>query len=156
MSRSITDRIYARTGIAVRRRDLRADRDAQLAIAALIGRVAGGDGSETAEETVVAVALLKQRFGMHGTEALELLGRGREAWNGRATAAILAELDSRLGMPEKEDLLLMLLDVVAADHTKDPRELDLLADTARALDIPASIVDRAISQYLAARRGTRR
>lgn len=150
MKRSIADSIYLRTGLAVRRKNLAADRDAQVAIAALLARVAGGDGSETAEETVAAVTLLKRRFALHGTEALELFSRARDAYADRATSDVLADLDRRLGMPEKEDLLLMLLDLIAADGSRKPQELDVFAESAEALHVPDKITERAFSAYFAA------
>lgn len=152
MQRAITDFIYRTTGIAIGRQDLALDRDAQLAIAAALSLASGSDGMETTSETVRTLKLLKDRFGLKGTEALELLSRGRERHAGQAAGEILGKLDRRLGLPAKEDLLLMLLTVIAADGAKGAGEFEVLEDAATALRVPDAVMERAYEKYFAARR----
>jgi uncharacterized tellurite resistance protein B-like protein len=152
MKRAITDFIYRATGIAMGRQELAFDRDAQLAVAAVLSLASGSDGGETTSETVRMLELLKDRFGLKGTEALELLSRGRERHAGQAAGDILGTLDRRLGLPAKEDLLLMLLTVIAADGAKDAAEFEVLEDAATALRVPDTVTERAYGKYFAARR----
>jgi len=153
--RAITDLIYRGTGIAIGRRNP-ADRDEQLAVAALLARVAGGDGSESAEETVLAVELLKRHYGLSGSEPLELLTQGRDLYTGNRQDDLYELLNARLGLPAKQDVLVMLLDLVAVDGTKRAGEIEALADAARRLNVPDSVLSRAYESYFEQRRSRRR
>jgi len=149
--RAITDLIYRGTGIALGRRTP-ADRDEQLAVAALLAWMAGGDGSESAEETVLAVELLRRRYGLSGTEPLEVLTQGRDRFGGKRRDDLFALLNERLGLPEKQALIVMLLDLVAADGARRTEELGLLADVAGRLKVPDSVMSRAYETYFEQRR----
>ncbi|MDH4107597.1 MAG: TerB family tellurite resistance protein [Gammaproteobacteria bacterium] len=149
--RALSDLIYRGTGIAIRRRTA-ADRDEQLAVAALLAWVAGGDGSESTEEMVLAVELLRRRYGLSGTEPLEILTLGRDRYSGKRRDDLFALLNERFGLPDKQDLLVMLLDLVAVDGSKRAQEIELLAEAARRLKVPDSIVSRAYETYFEQRR----
>ena len=149
--RAITDLIYRGTGIALGRR-APADRDEQMAVAALMAWVAGGDGSESAEETVLSVELLRRCYGLSGTEPLEILTQGRDRFAGKRREDLFELLNQRYGLPEKQELIVMLLDLVAADGAKRSQELSLLADVAARLKVPDSVMSRAYEGYFEQRR----
>ncbi len=68
---------------------------------------------------------------------------------------ILREAKDTLALPEKEDLMLMVLHVIAADNEKDAAEMTLLEALIDGLEIPDKIVQAVYAHYFEEKRGRR-
>ncbi len=153
MTTGLTNLIYAKTGITINLESLSHDTDTQLMAASLLALAANSDGSFGTEEGVRIVELLGENFDLSEAEALSLLVRaGDELRNRPGLDALIDSLNARLQLPHKEDLLLMILEVVAADGCKEPSELAFFAEVVETLGIPDAVVDRAFTKYWSRRR----
>jgi len=150
----LTDLIYAKTGFTFDLPNLAADLDAQDLIASLITLVATSDGGISPDETVRMVELLRQRFPLDPGEALSLVTRAADELSEDSHLdEILAEINDKLALPHKEELMLMVLQVISADNEKDAGEMNLLAALIEGLKIPDAIMSDIYDRYFAEKKG---
>lgn len=153
MSRKIKDLIYATTGIDLDPDTLSADVNAQMAITSLLGVAANSDGSIDSNEAVKMVEVLCRHFSLPPLIALDTVTRALDRLARQSAAPeLLDELNDRLTMKQKEDVVLMLLEVIAADGEKHRREIAVLEQTVAALKIPAKRLDNVYCRYFQGRR----
>ena len=150
----LTDLIYARTGFAFDLPNLAADLDAQEMVASLITLVAKSDGGISPDETLRMVEMLRQRFSLAAGEALNLITRTAHELHGDSHLdEILRQINDTLSLPHKEELMLMVLNVIAADNQKDAEEMKLLEALIDGLKIPDSVMQDVYSRYFEEKRG---
>ena len=129
------------------------DINAQMAIASLLAIAANRDGSVDSNETVAMVEVLRRRFGLTSLVALDLVTRALDdAAVSVSPTPVFEQLNDRLKAAEKQDVILMLLDVIAADGEKDKQELSLIYETAGALSISDAMLAKVFKRYFKARR----
>lgn len=148
MGRDTSRLIHRHSGIDLDLGAIANDPDAQLLVAAFLGIAAKSDGAVSTEEVIRMSELLKQGFDIGGNEALSLitsvidgLGTGGKA------DELLLSINQRLKPKDKEELLFMALQVIAADGIKDSRELGFLYDVVELMKIPESAVERAFKRH---------
>jgi len=66
---------------------------------------------------------------------------------------ILKEINDKLPLAHKEELMLMVLHVISADNEKDAGEMQLLATLVDRLKIPDSVMQTVYSRYFEEKRG---
>ena len=148
MAMKLTDLIYAKTGFTIDLPSLASDLDAQTLLASLITLVAKSDGGISLDETARMVEILRQRFPLDRVEALSLVTRAADELSADSHLdEILAEVNDKLALPHKEELMLMVLHVISADNEKDAGEMTLLAALIDGLKIPDNIMEKVYAQY---------
>ena len=146
----ITDLIYAKTGITFDLPSLASDLDAQELVASLITLVAKSDGGVSPDETVRMVELLRQRFPLEAGEALKLVTRDADELSlDSHVDEIIAEINKNMPLAHKEELMLMVLQVISADNEKDAGEMKLLSTLIEGLKIPDNIMSDVYKRYFA-------
>ncbi len=148
MAMKLTDLIYAKTGFTIDLPSLASDLDAQTLVASLITLVAKSDGGISLDETARMVEMLRQRFPLDRGEALSLVTRAADELSADSHLdEILTEVNDKLALPHKEELMLMVLHVISADNEKDAGEMKLLAALIDGLKIPDNIMERVYTRY---------
>ena len=157
MAMKLTDLIYAKTGFTIDLPSLASDLDAQTLVASLITLVAKSDGGISLDETARMVEMLRQRFPLERVEALSLVTRAADELSADSHLdEILAEVNDKLALPHKEELMLMVLHVISADNEKDAGEMKLLAALIDGLKIPNNIMERVYARYFKDQKGQQR
>lgn len=153
MSNKLLDLIYTTTGIELGSRSSPVDINAQIAVASLLVVAASSDGSIDSKETVKMVEAMCARFSLTSAVALDLVSRAIDdqlAHNG--SSYLYNELNERLSTRQKEELILMLLEVIAADGEKDVAEISVLNNAVAALKISDSRLAKIYDRYFENRR----
>jgi uncharacterized tellurite resistance protein B-like protein len=146
----ITDFIYAKTGITFDLPSLASNIDTRSMVATLMAIVAKCDDGISPDETARMVELLRSRFQLKPNEALSLITRAvDELARDTHLDEIMADIDNELPLAHKEDVILMVLHVIAADNVKDAREMKLLSTLIDGLGIPEEVMDDAYARYFA-------
>ena len=153
MSNKLLDLIYTTTGIDLGSGDSPVDINAQIAVASLLAVAANSDGSIDSKETVKMVEAMCTRFSLTPTMARDLITRAIDDQPDRNDSSKLYEvLNERLSIQQKEELILMLLEVIAADGEKEYGEMTLLDQAVAALDISDSRLSKIYDRYFENRR----
>ncbi len=122
--------------------------DSQFLVAALLIYVAKGDGSISDMETDKMLALVGQHFQLHSAETLALLTRAMtELAENPDLESLLRELSTTLSNDHKEEIAVMLLQVVAADGQKDAEEMEKMNKAAEIIGISQEVMHRAFTRY---------
>jgi uncharacterized tellurite resistance protein B-like protein len=131
-------------------------REAEETVAALMVLVAASDGGISPEENLRMVQLLQQRLGLSSVDALDLVTdiAGRVDPDTDAKR-LTGELNRELSPKAKQQLMLMILEVIAADDEKDAGELRLLNELVDGLGITGESMDEVYERYFASRRNPR-
>ncbi len=145
---SLLDLIYSKTGISVGSDALSGDREGQNLIASLLALVAKSDGGISLDESERMVGLLRNRFRISPDEALEMIARASHelAVHSRLDEVVDA-INRKLTLAQKEDLMLMVLQVIAADNRKDAGEMRLLGAVVEGLRVPDQLMRRVYERY---------
>ena len=94
------------------------------------------------------VELVSDHFGIRAAESLELLTNAMEdIAENPDFENLLRELSKLLDEPQKENVALMMLKVVAADGRKDAEEMEKLRVAANIIDIQPEALHRAYDRY---------
>jgi len=146
---SIVDLIYSATGIRIGSDSLGNDANSQILIATLLALVAKSDGGISPDESLRMVELLRGRFQLQPGEALNLLVRSSDEMARRTTELdeMFTALNDKMTLAQKEDLMLMVLNVISADNQKAAGEMKLLATFLEGLDIPDKIMENVYERY---------
>jgi uncharacterized tellurite resistance protein B-like protein len=145
---SLTDLIYSTTGIRIGSDSTASDSETQVMIASLLALVAKSDGGVSPDESLRMVELLRGRFQLKPGEALNLITRASDELAGHSDLDnIFIAVDEKLSLAQKEDLILMVLNVISADNQKDAGEMKLLAALIEGLKIPDTVMDKAYKRY---------
>ena len=153
MTNKLLDLIYTTTGIDLGSGDSPVDINAQIAVASLLAVAANSDGSIDSQETVKMVEAMCTRFSLTSAVALDLITRAiDDQLAGSNSSRLFEELNERLSTRQKEELILMLLEVIAADGEKDSAEMTILNQAVAALDISDSRLSKIYDRYFENRR----
>jgi uncharacterized tellurite resistance protein B-like protein len=158
MGRSITarllDAIYELSGVRLGADVFPATRDTETAVASVLALAALSDGSVSTEESERLVIILRRNFDLEAGTALALITRAiHELPVHDGMSKLLKELNSALSVRNKESLIVMLLEVIAADGRKEAEEMEVLANFVFGLGLSARSMDRAYERYFSSRRG---
>ncbi len=124
--------------------------DAQFLVAALLVSIANSDGEISAIETEKMLQLVGEHFELRSSESLELLtGAMEKLAENPDLAGVLQELASVLTSVDKEDVALMIYNVVAADGREGVEEMDTLAAAAELIGIPPGSLQAARARFFA-------
>jgi len=94
------------------------------------------------------VELMRERFRLKPGEALNMVMRvADEVAEGTSLDELLDSVNDELTLPHKEELLLMLLQVISADNEKDVAEMKFLAAVVDGLQIPEKIMEKVYGRY---------
>jgi len=153
LAAKLKDLVYAITGVDLDFDRISTDINAQMAIASLLAVAANSDGSIDIVETQKMTNMLRRRFDLTSGVALDLVTRAIDDLSaGDASSRLFDELNERLTLKQKDDLLLMVLEVIAADGEKEAREMALLDQTVVALNISDRQLAKIYDRYFEARR----
>ena len=148
MSMKLKDLIYAKTGIAIDPGSLASDPNGQTLIASLMALVAKSDGGVSPDEITRMVELLRDRFGLQPGEALNMITRATdEVADTINLDELLRSVNDDLALQHKEELLLMLLHVIAADDQKDVAEMKFLSAVVEGLKVPEKVMANVYARY---------
>jgi len=122
-------------------------------VASIMVLAAMSDGGVSAEENLRMVQLLRRRFGLSPVDAFALVRDIPDRVQNRADVQRLIEaLRQELSPQGKEEVMMMVLDIIAVDHEKDPGEMNLLSRLIDALEIPEASMSVVYGRYFEARR----
>lgn len=122
--------------------------DERFFVAALLVFVAKADGSISEKETDKMLALVSDHFGLCSGASLELLTRATEDLSSDSGLLDrLRDLNRSLSDTQKEDVAVMLLNVIAADGRKDASEMAVLQHAGEVLGITPDGMHRAFDRY---------
>ena len=145
---SLLDLIFAKTGVRIGIDGAAGDYEAQTLIASLLTLVATSDGGISPDEYARIVELLRNRFGLGSGEALDMVARATDELAGHDKLdEILDSVNEALTRTQKEDLMLMVLSVIAADNEKDAGEMKLLVTLIDGLRLPDQFMHKVYERY---------
>jgi len=122
--------------------------DERFLVAALLVFVARGDGTISDKETEQMLSLVGEYFDLPSGASLSLLTRAMdELADDPGLLDRLQGFGSLLAAPQKEDVAVMLLKLVAADGRKDAAEMELLRHAGEILGITSDGMHRAFDRY---------
>ena len=149
----ISDLIYKGTGINLRLDELSDDRTAQMMVAGVLALAAHSDGETTSSEINRMVELMREKYPLKSSEALDLITRGVDTYADQdSLRSLFSALKDRLPLAHKEELVVMVLEVLAADGMKKPQELSWLEEALEALGVPDEIMNNVYGKYFSQRR----
>ena len=155
LANKLQDLIYATTGIELGLSNEPVVINAQIAVASLLAVAASSDGSIDGKETVKMVEALCGRFSITSTVALDFVTTAiDDQLIQRDPSQLFDELNQRLTLKQKEELILMLLEVIAADGEKDAGEMAVLDRTVSALNISDNRLAKIYQRYFESRRNS--
>lgn len=135
--------IIEKTGIRTASDSVAGDSEAQVLIASLLALVARSDGGISPDESMRIVNLLGKRFGLGSDEALDLVARVTEEHPSHDQLdEVVNSVNEVLSRPQKEDLMFMVLCVIAADDQKDTGELELLNKLVDSFRLPDATMQK--------------
>ncbi len=124
---SLLNLIIEKTGVRTAGESVAGDSEAQTLIASLLALVATSDGGISSDENGRMVNLLSKRFGLGSGEASDLVARAVENHPSHDQLdEVVDSVNEVLSRSQKEDLMFMVLCVIAADNQKDAGEMELL------------------------------
>ena len=140
---SLLDLIIEKTGIRIASESIASDYEAQKLIASLLALVARSDGGISPDENSRIVNLLCKRFGLKSDEASDLVARAAEEIpSDDQLDKVVDSVSEVLTRTEKEDLMFMVLCVIAADNQKEAGEVKLLAKLVDRLQLPDQFMQK--------------
>lgn len=128
--------------------------EAESAIASVLALAAMSDGSVSTDEIERLVVILRKGFNLEGGSALKLMTDAiRDLPQRGSMSALLDELNRYLSVQNKEEVAVMILEVIAADGRKEASEMEVLAHAVYGLGLSTKSMNRAYERYFASRRG---
>lgn len=122
--------------------------DSRFLVAALLVWVAKGDGRISEPETEKMLQLVGDHFQLRSAESLEVLTEAiAKLAENPDLSSILRGLSSVVSSDDKEDIVVMMLKVIAADGRRDAEEMDSLSEAAGVLEISPESMHRAFDRY---------
>ncbi len=148
MAENLRKTLRLRSGETVDAEGIMTDRDFQQLIASLLIRIARSDGTISTAETSQMLAITESQFRLSSAEALELLTTAvAEAPEPDELEAQLRELKHLLDPAEKEEIAVLMLELIAADGKRDMAELEVLHYAAEVLEIPPGNMHSAFERF---------
>lgn len=124
--------------------------DAKYLVAALLIFVAKGNDEISSPESDEMLRLLSDHFNLQSAESLGLLTRVMaDIADNPDFDVLLQELSVLLAPPEKEEVAVMMLKIVAADGRRDVEEMDQFQQAATLIGVSSDGLHRAYDRYFA-------
>ena len=140
---SLLDLIIEKTGVRTASDSVAGNSEAQMLIASLLGLVASSDGGISPDENMRIVNLLSKRFGLSSYESSDLVARAMENHPSHDQLdEVVDSVTEVLSRQQKEDLMFMVLCVIAADDKKDAGEMELLNKLVDAFRLPDATMQK--------------
>ena len=144
----ISDFLYATFGLTMKQDSPGNDASGQVLMASILLLAAQSDGSISPAESAELQRLINDKFANSDEESIQVAADSSQRIPEFASAAELIDIANRvLPLPQKEELLVMVLQIIAADERKEPGELELLDKLVDGLEIPGTLMDRVYSRY---------
>jgi uncharacterized tellurite resistance protein B-like protein len=140
---SLLDLFIEKVGVRTASDSIAVDSESQILIASLLALVAKSDGGISPDENMRIVNLLSKRFELSPGEALDLVARSADQLPGHEQLdEVVDSVNELLSRTQKEDLMFMVLCVIAADDKKDAGEMKLLAKLVDSFRLPDAVMQR--------------
>ena len=144
----ISDLIYSATGVTINWSNLSNDLETQTLLATLFAVVANCDGEISDKEKTRMVDLLQSRYGIATDDSIMLINQAVSGLSENLDVDdLVARINDELTLQNKEDLMSIVLHVIAADSEKDANEMKLLGVLIDGLRIPDNIMENAYERY---------
>lgn len=122
-------------------------------VASIMVVAALSDGGVSAEESLRIVQLLRSRFGLSSVDALALVRDIPERVQTEAEVErLIAALKKDLSPRGRQELMMMVLEIIAVDREKEAGEMTLLSRLIEALEVSEESMSEVYSRYFEARR----
>lgn len=126
--------------------------DAEFLVAVLLVSISSSDGEIAPIELEKMLQLAARHFELGSSESIKFLSSAVESLAADPELTdILEALASNLTDPQKEDVAVMMYEVVAADGREDASELDALAAAAENIGISQDLLKTARQRFDAER-----
>jgi uncharacterized tellurite resistance protein B-like protein len=126
--------------------------DAEYLVAVLLFSIASSDGEISPIEIEKMLQLVADHFELRSSESIEILTSAVESLAADPDlTVILKDLAANLTSSQKEDVAVMMLEVVAADSREDAKETDALAAAAEKIGISPDVLEAARQRFFAER-----
>jgi uncharacterized tellurite resistance protein B-like protein len=135
---------------------LLASREGVEMVASIMVVAALSDGGVSAEENLRMVQLLRSRFGLSSVDALALVRDIPERVQTEADVErLIAALKKDLSMRGRQELMMMVLEIIAVDREKEAGEMTLLSRLVDALEVSEESMSEVYRRYFETRRSSR-
>jgi uncharacterized tellurite resistance protein B-like protein len=126
--------------------------DAEFLVAVLLFSIASSDGEISPIEIEKMLQLVADHFELGNSESIEILsGAVASLAANPDLTVILKDLASNLTSSQKEDVAVMMFEVVAADSREEANEMDALAAAAEKIGISPDLLETARQRFFAER-----
>lgn len=126
--------------------------DAEFLVAVLLFSIASSDGEILPVEIEKMLQLVADHFELRSSESIEILTSAVESLAANPDlTVILKDLASNLTSSQKEDVAVMMFEVVAADSKEEANEMDALAAAAEKIGISPDLLNTARQRFFAER-----
>lgn len=144
----LLDLIIEKTGVRIASENVASDQEAQTLIASLLTLVARSDGGISPDENARMVELLRNRFGLSPDDASDLIARAMgELASHDNLDEVVDSVNETLTRSQKEELIFMVLCVIAVDNQKDAGEMQLLATLVDGFKLPDQQLQKVYARY---------
>jgi uncharacterized tellurite resistance protein B-like protein len=124
------------------------DAGGQALMASILLLAAQSDGSISTVESAELARLIGDKFVNSDEEKIRFAAESSQRIPELSNTSELIEMANRgLPLPQKENLMVMVLQIIAADERKERGELELLDKLVDGLEIPGDAMDRVYSRY---------
>lgn len=152
----LTAILREKIGSSGARDPLLASREGVEMVASIMVVAALSDGGISAEENLRMVQLLRSRFGLSSVDALALVRDIPERLQTEADVArLIAALKKDLSARGRQELMMMVLEIIAVDREKEAGEMTLLSRLIDALEVSEESMSEVYRRYFETRRSAR-
>lgn len=124
--------------------------NAEFLVAVLLFSIASSDGEISPIEIEKMMQLVAGHFELGSSESIEILKSAVESLSANPDlSGILKDLASNLTPAQKEDVAVMMFEVVAADNREEEKETDALAAAAEKIGISQELLETARQRFSA-------
>lgn len=149
----ISDCLAATFGVVMGPNGAPSDTRAEALMASILLLAAQSDGTIAPAESAQLKQLISDRFANSDEETIaSTLEPPQRIPHLSRPDDIIANADQALTPAQKEDLMLMVLQIIAADERKAPGELKFLDQLVDGLAISSDTMDRIYARYFAAKK----
>ena len=120
------------------------DAGGQALMASILLLAAQSDGSISTVESAELARLIGDKFANSDEETNQFAAESSQRIPELSNTSKLIEM---VPLPQKENLMVMVLQIIAADERKERGELELLDKLVDGLEIPGDVMDRVYSRY---------
>ena len=150
METRLGQELRARTGHPIDEEGVMTERDFRFLITLLLVNIAKSNGAITPTETSKMLEITQSQFLLSSAEALELLTSAVETLADYPNLEdVLRALKDVLSPLAKEEILLLMLQLIAADGKREAEEMEVFKHAADVLEISPESVHKAYERFFA-------